>query len=116
MLQLATAEEVLALEPDLSSIPDAMVGTIGAYPSGSPYAFELRAFAPAIDVPEDPVTGSLNASVAQWLSSTRQAPSRYVVSQGARLGRAGEVAIAVQDDTVWVGGATTICFRGTAVA
>lgn len=115
VIQLATADEVLALDPDLSLIPDSMVGAVGAYPEGSPHAFELRAFAPAVNVPEDPVTGSLNASVAQWLTSTGQAPDRYTVFQGTRLGRAGEITITVEDDTVWVGGATTVCFRGLAV-
>jgi PhzF family phenazine biosynthesis protein len=114
VIQLATAQEVLALQPDLSLIPDAMVGAVGAYPAHSPHAFELRAFAPGANVPEDPVCGSLNASVAQWLTSTGQAPERYTVSQGACLGRAGEIAITVEDGSVWVGGATTVCFQGTA--
>lgn len=114
VLQLASAEEVLALTPDFSRIPDAMVGAVGAYPEGAPHAFELRSFAPGVDVPEDPVCGSMNASVAQWLTGTGQAPDRYLVSQGARLGRAGEIAIAVEGDTVWVGGATAVCFTGTA--
>lgn len=116
VVRLASAEEVLALEPDFSRIPDAMVGAVGAYPEGSAHAFELRSFAPGVDVFEDPVCGSMNASVAQWLTSTGQAPDHYTVSQGSRLGRAGEIAIAVEDSTVWVGGATTVLFRGTALA
>lgn len=114
VLQLATAAEVLALEPDLTLIPEAMVGAVGAHPEGAQHAFELRAFAPAANVPEDPVCGSLNASVAQWLTSIGRAPSRYTVSQGSRLHRAGEISISVENDTVWVGGATTVCFRGVA--
>lgn len=114
VLRLTEASDVLALEPDLSLIPDAMVGAVGAYPAGSPQAFELRAFAPRVNVPEDPVCGSLNASVAQWLTSTDQAPDRYRVSQGRRVGRAGEITITVEDGTVWVGGATTVCFSGVA--
>lgn len=113
-IRLATAAEVLALDPDLSRIPEAMVGAVGAYPEGSPHAFELRAFAPAAGVAEDPVTGSLNASVAQWLIATGEAPDRFTVSQGARLGRAGEVVIGAEDGRVWVGGVTTVRFRGTA--
>lgn len=116
VIQLATAEEVLALDPDFSRLSETMVGAIGAYPDGSPHAFEVRAFAPAANIPEDPVTGSLNASVAQWLSSTGQAPDRYTVSQGTRLDRAGEVSISVETNTVWVGGATTVRIRGTALA
>ena len=114
MLQLPTAEEVLALEPDLSLIPAAMVGAIGAYPAGSEHAFELRTFAPGAGVAEDPVCGSMNAGVGQWLTATGAAPSSYRVSQGARVGRAGTVEITADPDgTVWVGGAATICIRGS---
>ena len=111
-IRLATAAEVLDLDPDLAAIPDAMLGVIGAHPEGSPHAFELRAFAPAAGMPEDPVTGSLNASVAQWLTGAGEAPERYTVSQGARQDRAGEIVIAVDEGVVWVGGATTVCIRG----
>jgi PhzF family phenazine biosynthesis protein len=114
VLQLATAQEVLDLEPDLSLIPDAMVGAVGAYPAGSPHAFELRAFAPGAGIPEDPVCGSLNASVAQWLTSSGNAGRHYSVSQGGRLGRAGEITIDVEGATVWVGGPATVCFSGVA--
>jgi PhzF family phenazine biosynthesis protein len=116
VIRVATAEEVLAIDPDLSPIADAKVGVIGSYPRGSRHAFELRAFAPAIGIPEDPVTGSLNAAVAQWLTASGQAPDRYTVSQGTRLGRAGEIDIRVDDGTVWVGGDTTVCFTGSATA
>ena len=114
VVRLATAEEVLALEPDLSLIPAAMVGAIGAYPAGSGHAFELRTFAPGVGVPEDPVCGSMNASVGQWLTATGAAPAAYRVSQGARVGRAGTVEITAEPDgTVWVGGAATAYIRGT---
>jgi PhzF family phenazine biosynthesis protein len=114
VVQLPAAEDVLALEPDLSLIPTAMVGAIGAYPGGSEHAFELRTFAPGVGVPEDPVCGSMNASVGQWLIATGAAPSAYRVSQGARMGRAGTVEITADaDGTVWVGGAATGCIRGT---
>jgi PhzF family phenazine biosynthesis protein len=114
VVQLPTAGEVLALEPDLSVIPTAMVGAIGAYPDGSEHAFEMRTFAPGVGVAEDPVCGSMNASVGQWLTTTGAAPSFYRVSQGARVGRAGTVEITADaDGTVWVGGAATGCIRGT---
>jgi PhzF family phenazine biosynthesis protein len=114
VVQLPTAEEVLALKPDLSVIPTAMVGAIGAYPDGSEHAFEMRTFAPGVGVPEDPVCGSMNASVGQWLTTTGAAPSAYRVSQGARVGRAGTIEITADTDgTVWVGGAATGCIRGT---
>ncbi|MGW0876105.1 PhzF family phenazine biosynthesis protein [Streptomyces sp. NPDC002740] len=114
VVQLPTAEEVLALEPDLSLIPDAMVGAIGAYPQGSPHHFEMSTFAPGVGVPEDPACGSMNAAVGQWLTSTGAAPPSYRVSQGARLGRAANIEITADTDgTVWVSGAATVCIRGT---
>ncbi|NEB00414.1 PhzF family phenazine biosynthesis protein [Streptomyces sp. SID13726] len=113
VVQLATAEEVLALEPDLSLIPTAMVGAIGAHPEGSEHRFEMRTFAPGAGVPEDPACGSMNAGVGQWLTATGAAPSTYRVSQGARLGRAATIGIdADPDGTVWVSGAATVRIRG----
>ena len=116
VIRLATAQEVLDLDPDLSLIPDAMVGAIGAYPEGSEHAFEMRTFAPALGVPEDPVCGSMNASVGQWLIRTGEVAGAYRVSQGTKLGRAGDITI-TPDETgaVWVGGATTTLFRGAAI-
>ncbi|MGW3286622.1 PhzF family phenazine biosynthesis protein [Streptomyces sp. NPDC001002] len=114
VLHLSTAEEVLALEPDLSLIPTAMVGAIGAYPDGSRHRFELRTFAPGVGVPEDPACGSMNAAVGQWLTSTGAAPASYRVSQGTRLGRAASIEITADaDGTVWVSGAAVVCVRGT---
>lgn len=115
VVQLASAEEVLALEPDLSKIPQAMLGFIGAYPAGSFYAFEMRTFAPGVGVAEDPVCGSMNASVGQWLTRIGAAPHSYLVSQGRRVGRAGEISItATEAGAAWVGGTTVTCFSGTA--
>lgn len=117
VVQLATAADVLALEPDLTLIPDAMIGALGAYPDSSDHAFELRSFAPRVGVPEDPVCGSMNASVGQWLLRAGQVRGPYRVSQGSRLGRAGEITITPDDNgTVWVGGVTTTLLRGAAVA
>ena len=114
VVRLATAEEVLALEPDFSAFPDAMVGAIGAHPDGSRHAFEMRTFAPAAGVPEDPACGSMNAGVGQWLTSTGGAPSSYRVAQGTRLGRAASIEITADaDGTVWVSGAADVCIRGT---
>lgn len=116
VVRLATAQEVLDLEPDLSLIPQAMVGALGAHPAGSPRAYELRSFAPGVGVAEDPVCGSMNASVGQWLARTGEAGSGYRVSQGSRLGRAGDIAVSVDaEGGVWVGGATQTLFQGTAV-
>jgi PhzF family phenazine biosynthesis protein len=114
VLRLPTATDVLALDPDLSRIPQAMVGAIGAHPDGSEHAFEMRTFAPGVGVAEDPVCGSMNASVAQWLLSTGAVHGSYRVSQGTRVGRAGTIVLTTDDSgTVWVGGATTTCIHGT---
>lgn len=112
-LQVDSAETVLALEPDHNALKDlAEVGVVGAYPAGSPCQFEVRAFASVIGVPEDPVTGSLNAGVAQWLIERGVAPARYLASQGQRLGRAGRVSIEHDGRTLWVGGQSVSCVRG----
>jgi PhzF family phenazine biosynthesis protein len=117
VVRLATADEVLKLQPDLSRIPTAMVGAIGAYPGGTEHAFEMRTFAPGVGVPEDPICGSMNAAVAQWLLRTGVVSASYRVSQGRRLDRAGDVTITIDaDGTIWVGGNTTTVFQGTAAA
>jgi len=107
------AESVLALEPDhaaLRILPK--VGVIAPHAAGSECDFEARAFAASTGVPEDPVTGSLNASLAQWLIGVGLAPDRYVVAQGTRLGRAGRVYLERQGNTFWVGGGSVTCIRG----
>jgi PhzF family phenazine biosynthesis protein len=117
VVRLATAHEVLELEPDLSRIPAAMVGAIGAHPEGSEHAFELRTFAPGAGVPEDPVCGSMNAAVAQWFLRADVVAGGYRVSQGRRLHRAGDITITADPDgTIWVGGNTSTLFQGTACA
>jgi PhzF family phenazine biosynthesis protein len=108
---LASAEEVLALRPD---IVDLDVGVVGPYPPGSPQAFEVRAFVPKNGgTDEDPVTGSLNASLAEWLLRTSRATAPYVVSQGTVLGRQGRVHVSTDvTGAVWVGGGTITCVTG----
>ena len=108
---LEDASAVLAVRPASANID---LGVVGAYPPGSPEAFEVRAFFPKDGVlVEDPVTGSLNASIAPWLLRTGRATAPYVVSQGTLLGRAGRVHVERDDDgTIWVGGATVTCVSG----
>ena len=94
---------------------DLDIGVVGPYPAGAPEAFEVRAFFPDDGATgEDPVTGSLNASLAQWLLGERAARRRrYVASQGTALGRAGRVHISRDGDgTIWVGGGTVTCVSG----
>jgi PhzF family phenazine biosynthesis protein len=108
---LASAEEVLALHPGTT---DLELGVAGPYPPGSEFAFEVRAFAAGAGVSEDPVTGSLNASLAQWMLTTGRARAPYAVRQGTALGRNGLVRIdADADGTVWVGGATVTYISGS---
>ena len=114
VVQLATAGEVLDLAPDLSQIPDAMVGAIGEHLPGSPQDYEMRTFAPRVGVAEDPACGSMNAAVAQWLVRAGAVSAPYRVAHGQRLGRAGDIHIRPDSEgTVWVGGAVTTLFRGT---
>lgn len=114
-VMLASAARVLALTPQASILagldvgvvgPVGKVGVIGACEPGQDADFEVRAFFTAGGaLREDPVTGSLNAAIGQWLTETGLAPSRYRVSQGTAMGRAGRVMIERDDEgTVWVGG------------
>ena len=116
LVQLASAEAVLALEPrrDLSSHLD--LGVVGPWPEGHELAYEVRAFftAEAGALREDPVTGSLNASIAQTLLASGKVRAPYVAAQGTRLGRNGRIFID-QDarGQVWVGGRTATLFEGS---
>jgi len=112
-VRLSSADQVLALTPDFSAIPDAKLGVLGAHPDGAEHEYEIRAFVPGVGVAEDPVTGSLNASVAQWLIGEDLAPNSYTAAQGTALGRSGVISITAEDDEIWVGGDTSICIRGT---
>jgi PhzF family phenazine biosynthesis protein len=117
-LLLDQAATVLALEPDHGALARlALVGVIGPHapaPDGTATAdFEVRAFTAAENIIEDPVTGSLNAAFAQWLIAEGLAPARYVASQGARIGRAGLVAISAEAGSVWVGGRCATCVEGS---
>jgi PhzF family phenazine biosynthesis protein len=108
---LSSAEAVLELEP---GYVDLDLGVVGPYPQGAPQAFEVRAFFPkGGSTAEDPVTGSLNASLAQWLLASGRATAPYVASQGTALGRTGRIHVSLDDDgTVWIGGGTVTCIGG----
>jgi PhzF family phenazine biosynthesis protein len=108
---LASAEAVLAIQPGLLELD---IGVAGPYPAGSPEVLEVRAFSPQISGVEDPVTGSLNASLAQWLLGAGRVTAPYVASQGTAMGRRGRVHISQDGDgQVWVGGGTVTCIDGT---
>ena len=102
---LADAATVLALRPDFAAMRGLKLGVVGPHPAGAECQFEVRAFVPGLGVPEDPVTGSLNAGLAQWLIGAGLAPDAYVAAQGAALGRAGRVHVQREGADVWIGGA-----------
>jgi PhzF family phenazine biosynthesis protein len=108
---LSSAAAVLAIQPQPS---DLNVGVAGPHPPGGPARLEVRAFFPANGVTyEDPVTGSFNASLAQWLLSTGRAQAPYLARQGTALGRTGLVHITQDPDgQVWVGGGVVTCVTG----
>jgi PhzF family phenazine biosynthesis protein len=108
---LASAAEVLAIGP---GPVDLDIGVVGPHPPGSECAFEVRAFFPKDGATvEDPVTGSLNASLAGWLRDSGRVTGDYVVSQGTALGRRGRVHVTYGGDgSIWVGGPTTTIVVG----
>jgi PhzF family phenazine biosynthesis protein len=111
---LESAERVLGLQPGAL---DFDLGVVGFHPEGAEAAIELRAFAPLGGGAwiEDPVTGSLNASVAQWLLGSGRLTAPYVASQGGAIGRAGRIHVSQgEDGTIWVGGRTETVISGSA--
>jgi PhzF family phenazine biosynthesis protein len=90
-----------------------MVGVAGTDATHAPVDLEVRVFAAPLGVDEDPVTGSVNASLAQWLMADGWMPPRYVAAQGRCVGRDGRVQVQRDEDgRVWVGGASITCIDG----
>lgn len=113
-VRLTHADAVLALEPDYAQMGDLKIGVLGGHASGGPADVEVRAFCPGYGPPEDPVTGSLNAGFALWLTADGTLPPNYVARQGTTLGRDGRVTIETGDDgRIWVGGATLTVIAGS---
>jgi PhzF family phenazine biosynthesis protein len=114
-VMLGSRQEVLQLKRDASVLPGQPLGVVAPWDAacdGSEAQFEVRAFTSRGDN-EDPVTGSLNASLAQWLIGAGLAKPRYVASQGTALGRAGRAHVAREGDTIWIGGDVAGCVTGT---
>lgn len=109
-VRLASGAAVRALQPDYPALGDLKLGVVGAQAAGDDTAFEVRAFVGRGY--EDPVTGSLNASLAQWLIGSGQAPRTYVAAQGHALQRAGRVHVQAEGETLWVGGDVVACVEG----
>lgn len=112
---LTNREEVLAIKPDYAALQGLNVGVIAPWVGGeSETDIEVRAFM-GEECTEDAVTGSLNASLAQWLIGAGILSDRYTVSQGTAMGRRGRLHIESVDGTVWVGGAVQHCMSGRVV-
>jgi predicted PhzF superfamily epimerase YddE/YHI9 len=105
---------VLAVRPHYAALAGLRVGVVGPWHperDGTDAQFEVRAF--TAGGYEDPVTGSLNASLAQWLIGSGTAPPSYIASQGTVLRRAGRVHVERDGPEIWIGGAVTTCIAGT---
>lgn len=113
-VMLASAEEVLAVEPVRHHEGRIDIGLVGAHPPGAEVAWEIRTvFGDGTGaLVEDPVTGSFNAAVAGWLRETGRATGPYVAAQGTRLGRRGRIFVDY-DGADWIGGRTLTVAEGT---
>jgi PhzF family phenazine biosynthesis protein len=113
-VMLESRAEVLALKPDYPGLLGVNVGVVGPRTAadGAGADFEVRAFIPS-RASEDPVTGSFNAGLAQWLIGRGLAPNAYIASQGTALGRAGRVHVERDGDDIWIGGNTVTVVNGT---
>jgi len=113
-VMLRSARQVLSLKPDWASLDPLNLGVVGPHDAGHDADFEVRAFIGAGGY-EDPVTGSLNASVAQWLFAAGFADSAYVAAQGTELQRTGRVHLRKDGEEIWVGGDVVTVIRGEVV-
>lgn len=114
-IQLRDAAAVIAVEPARAHSARMDIGLIGLHPAGSPFAYEVRAIFsdPYGGLIEDPVTGSLNASVAEWMLAAGHVSAPYTATQGTRLGRSGRIRIEQEEGgPIWVGGKTETLFSG----
>lgn len=113
---LSSADEILAIEP-VSSYPRRMdIGVIAPYPAGHELAFELRTFFSnhVGAIVEDPVTGSFQASAAEWMIRSGRGHPPYITAQGTRLGRSGRAYIDTAGGGLWIGGKTETLALGDA--
>jgi PhzF family phenazine biosynthesis protein len=111
---LESADAVLQLRPRAIDLD---IGVVGPHPAGSPEAFEVRAFFPVDGATrEDPVTGSLNAALAEWLLGSGRAQAPYTARQGTAIGRSGRISITRDPDgRIWTGGGAVTCVSGQVV-
>ncbi len=109
---------MLGLRPDFAAMAGLEIGVLGAHSEqdreriGADY--EVRAFCPGMSIPEDPVTGSLNAGFARWLTAAGHLPADYVARQGTALGRDGRVHVTTDaSGEIWVGGSARTLVSGS---
>ena len=116
-LFLDSADAVLAVRPNAALMAGLDVGIAGPHRPGGPADLEVRAFFPGSGgaLSEDPVTGSLNAALGQWLIASGRMPNRYVARQGTVLGRDGRVVVEFDGATTWVGGRSITVLTGQAL-
>ena len=113
VLQLQTADQVLAVDSSLVKWPeDKPVGLIGAQASGHECDYEVRMLAPSSGMSEDPITGSLNAALAHWLSSDGRINAPVTIAQGTKINRHGRVSVQLRGEDVLIGGDTHIIIEG----
>ena len=115
-VMLGSRTELLAVKPDFPAMAGLALGVVAPWDAlrdGPDAQFEVRAFVPEESVPEDPVTGSLNAGLAQWLIGAGLAPAAYVARQGTAIGRAGRVEVRQVGADIWIGGRSVTRIQGT---
>ncbi|WP_288799778.1 PhzF family phenazine biosynthesis protein [uncultured Arsenicicoccus sp.] len=108
LVQLRDADAVRSLHPQADR-GDLRIGVIGLEAPGGECAYEVRGFGPTY---EDPVTGSLNGALAQWLREREEVPQSYVVAQGSQIGRRGRVHVHDDGQEIWIGGDTIVVVDG----
>ena len=114
VLELANAADVLRIDASRTPFPAFKgVGLIGAHPPGSPCAYEVRNVSPSSGMEEDPITGSLNAAIAQWKCGAGRWAKEVVIAQGTQIGRKGRVFVRPEKDAIWIGGDVQILIDGT---
>ena len=111
-VMLGSRDELLALKPDFARLTPKDIGVVAPMPAGHEAQFEMRAFIAGSGPNEDPVTGSLQAAVAQWLIGAGLAPDKYVAIQGTALGRDGRVYVEKRGQDIWIGGDSVTLVEG----
>jgi PhzF family phenazine biosynthesis protein len=111
-IMLGSRDELLALKPDFAQLTPKDIGVVAPMPPGSETQFEMRAFIGGAGPNEDPVTGSLQAGLAQWMIGAGMAPERYVATQGTALGRDGRVYVEKSGNDIWIGGDSVTLVEG----